>query len=79
MPEQVSGDPTLVWAYGINEPGWYCAMWGWRKWYADHLESMGYRVVRSIGRPTPDGRPTNIHGQPDDMTKYFTAAKPVVA
>jgi hypothetical protein len=43
---------TCTWAYGIKEPGWYCARWKWNPEYAKHLESLGYRVVRSVYKPT---------------------------
>ena len=46
-----SHDPTKVWAFGIKEPGWYCARNPWNKEYADHLTSLGYRVERSIEKP----------------------------
>jgi hypothetical protein len=42
----------VTWAYGIVEPGWYCARWGWNDAYSKHLESLGYRVVRSVHKPT---------------------------
>lgn len=64
MPEKIVGDPTCVWAYGIKEPGWYCAAQIWTQGYSAHLESLGYRTLRSIGKPTEDGRPTDIHGKP---------------
>jgi hypothetical protein len=42
-------DMTSTWVYG--KYGWYCAMWGWREWYQNHLESLGYRVVRAVKKP----------------------------
>lgn len=68
MDKQPSGDATSVWAWGIVEPGWYCACWGWDGKFAEHLKQIGYRVVRSIGKPTPDGRPTDIRGNPMPVT-----------
>lgn len=44
-------DPGYVWAYGIHEPGWYVARWNWNDAYAKHLESIGYRVMRSVKMP----------------------------
>jgi hypothetical protein len=41
-----------VWAYGIKEPGWYCAKSLWSDSYAEHLRSIGYVVERSFGKPT---------------------------
>jgi hypothetical protein len=57
-------DATCVWAFGIAEPGWYCAKSIWDQAYAAHLQSLNYRVVRSIGKPTIDGRPTDVFGRP---------------
>ena len=62
--EQTNTNPYCVWAFGIKEPGWYCAKWIWEQKYADHLTELGYRVVRSIGKPLADGTPTDIHGKP---------------
>ena len=42
---------TSVWAYGIVEPGWYIAKLLWDQSYAEHLQSLGYRVVRSVKKP----------------------------
>ncbi len=36
-----------TWAYGIKQPGWYCARLGVNPEYTRHLESLGYRVVIS--------------------------------
>ena len=44
-------DEPVTWVYGKVEPGWYCAMWGWKDSYAKHLESLGYRVVASVHKP----------------------------
>lgn len=41
-----------VWAYGIVEPGWYCAKAVWSQDYANHLKSLGYRVEMSVKKPT---------------------------
>ena len=60
----MADDPTGVWAYGKAEPGWYCAKALWSQAYASHLEEMGYRIVRSIGKPTEDGKPTDAFGKP---------------
>jgi hypothetical protein len=49
--ENVSTDPTRVWAYGIVTPGWYVAKGIWDERYAEHLRSMGYKVERSIEKP----------------------------
>lgn len=46
-----TNDNTRVWAFGIVEPGWYCARAIWVPEYAKHLESLGYRVVRSANKP----------------------------
>ena len=46
-----SADMTSVWAYGIVEPGWYIAKLLWDQSYAEHLQSLGYRVVRSVKKP----------------------------
>jgi hypothetical protein len=51
MTQTESHDQTRVWAYGIVEPGWYCARSIWDHEYARHLESLGYRVLRSIKSP----------------------------
>ena len=64
MPKPIVGDPTCVWAYGIKQPGWYCAKWIWAQAYADHLQSLGYKTLRSVGKPTEDGRPTDAQGRP---------------
>jgi hypothetical protein len=45
-------DQTCTWAYGIAAPGWYCARTGWNEAYSKHLESLGYRVIRSALKPT---------------------------
>lgn len=38
-----------VWAYGKD--GWYMAKWIWDQKYANHLETLGYRVKRSVKKP----------------------------
>jgi hypothetical protein len=46
--------PMTTWVYGKVEPGWYCAMWGWRDWYTKQLEEAGYRVIVSAVKPEED-------------------------
>lgn len=48
----MSGDPMSVWVFGKVEPGWYMAAWVWNDQYAKRIESLGYRVMRSQGKPT---------------------------
>lgn len=51
MAETQQGDPTKTWVYGKVEPGWYVARGVWSESWADHLKSLGYRVVRSADKP----------------------------
>jgi hypothetical protein len=51
--QQESGDLTCVWVYGKVEPGWYVAKRVWSQAYAEHLQSLGYRVERSKNKPSP--------------------------
>jgi hypothetical protein len=45
-------DTTAVWVSGKVHPGWYMAKGIWNEAYAKHLESLGYRVKRSVEKPT---------------------------
>jgi hypothetical protein len=40
-----------TWVFGKVHPGWYVAMNGWQDNYAKHLESLGYKVRRSVEKP----------------------------
>jgi hypothetical protein len=44
-------DPTAVWVFGKISPGWYMAKSVWDKAYAEHLQSIGYEVMRSVKNP----------------------------
>ena len=48
-------DKTRTWAYGIKEPGWYCARGKWDESCSEHLRSLGYTVERSEEKP--NGKP----------------------
>lgn len=48
----MNNDANATWVYGIKEPGWYCARWTWDQEWAKQLESRGYRVMKSVDKPT---------------------------
>jgi len=41
-----------MWVYGSE--GWYVAKWIWSDSYCEHLKTLGYRVVRSVGKRVED-------------------------
>lgn len=51
MNTQQNNDPSMTWVFGKVQPGWYVARWIWNKEYADHLETLGYRVMKSVTKP----------------------------
>lgn len=51
MKAAPTGDTTKVWAFGKVQPGWYVAKWVWNQAYASHLETLGFKVQRSINKP----------------------------
>lgn len=52
MTPQVNEQAMKTWVYGKAEKGWYVARWKWNAEWATHLESIGYRVQKSIEKPS---------------------------
>lgn len=48
MKPQIVGN---TWVYGKVIPEWYIARNGWDRDYTTHLESLGYKVSQSQGKP----------------------------
>lgn len=49
---EISNGADKTWVFGKAQPGWYVARWIWNGEYARHLESLGYKVERSVEKPS---------------------------